>query len=188
MISRLLGRLLRGRSAGESTLLWNHPLVAGAPHSLALGSPSFGESEFIPLACAGKGVGDSCSPALFWENIPEGTRELLLIIEDADAPLPKPFVHLIAYGISPQLAGIPETALVHPQNPYAEIGRNTFGSTAYVGPRALPGHGPHRYSFQLLALNRTLRFDGRPSRRDVLAQLDGAVIARGRLDGLFERI
>lgn len=187
MIGRLLGRLLRGVSAGESTLLWHHPVLAGTPASLALGSLSFGHGEHIPLAFAGKGVGDNRSPALFWENLPEGTRELLLIVEDAGAPLPKPFVHLIAYAIDPELTGIPEAGLVDQDNPYAEVGRNTFGSKGYVGPRALPGHGPHRYSFQLLALNRTLRFDGRPSREDLIAQLDGAVLARGRLDGFFER-
>lgn len=187
MLSRLLGRLLRGRKAGEDKLAWYHPAVAAAPATLQLRSGSFADGETIPRRHAGRGVGDNLSPALSWSGLPEGTRELLLIVEDADAPLPRPFVHLIASGIDPQLPGLAEGVLDGPANRFAALGRNSFGKPAYVGPRALPGHGPHRYSFQLLALDRALRFDTPPKLRELLAGLDGAVLARGRLDGLFER-
>lgn len=187
MLSRLLGRLLRGRKAGEAKLAWYHPAIAGAPESLRISSPSFAQGQRIPLRHAGRGVGDNRSPALAWQGVPADARELLLIVEDADAPLPRPFVHLIASGIDPQRMGLPEGVLDTPDDALATLGRNSFGKAAYVGPRALPGHGPHRYSFQLLALDRPLRFDAPPKLAEVLAALDGAVLARGRLDGLFER-
>lgn len=187
MLSRLIGCLLRGKRAGEQKLAWYHPAVAGAPESLLLCSPAFADGETIPTLYAGKGVGNNRSPALTWQGIPEGTRELLLIVEDADAPLPRPFVHLIASSIDPKRSAVPEGALETPEDAVALLGRNSFGKTVYAGPRALPGHGPHRYSFQLLALSRALRFDAPPKLTEVLAALDGAVLARGRLDGIFER-
>jgi phosphatidylethanolamine-binding protein (PEBP) family uncharacterized protein len=67
------------------------------------------------------------------------------------------------------------------------LGRTSAGRVAYAGPRALPGPGPHRYVFQLLALDRTLSFDRPPSRAELLRALDGAVLARGRLDATFEQ-
>jgi len=187
MLGRVLGRLLKGRRAGEDRLAWYHPAVSSAPALLELRSESFSEGQSIPIAHAGHGVGANRSPGLSWHNVPPGTQELILIVEDADAPLPRPFVHLVATGIRPTSVGLPESALNAATNTYASLGRNSFGKTIYAGPRALPGHGPHRYSFQLLALNRALLFSEPPRLRDVLDRLDGAVLARGRLNGVFER-
>jgi len=187
-LGRLLGRLLRGRRAGEHRLAWYHPAVAASPGRLELSSDSFGAGQSIPAAHAGKGVGENRSPALGWRALPPDTRELVLIVEDADAPLPRPFVHLIATGIDPRLPGLPEAALNDAASASAVLGRNSFGKAAYAGPRALPGHGPHRYSFQLLALDRKLHFDRPPTLPELLAKLDRSVVARGRLDGVFERI
>ena len=66
------------------------------------------------------------------------------------------------------------------------LGVNTFGQPAYAGPRALPGHGAHRYAFELFALSRPL---GRQvsTRRDFVSAATGSVLARGRLDVVFER-
>jgi len=187
MLSRFLGRLLKGRRAGEGRLAWHHPAISAAPALLELRSHSFNDGQSIPIAHAGNGVGANHSPALSWRNVPPGTQELVLVVEDADAPLPRPFVHLVATGIHPTSLGLPESALDGARKAYASLGRNSFGKAAYAGPRALPGHGPHRYSFQLLALNRALLFSRPPTLREVLNRLDGAVLARGRLDGVFER-
>lgn len=187
MMSRLLGRLLRGHHAGEQALLWCHESVAGAPASIELSSSTFAAQGAIPLRCAGKGVGDNVSPALAWSNVPAEAKELVLVVEDADAPLPRPFVHLIVTGISSQLSGVVEGQLSSGKSLLAEYGRNGFGQCAYAGPRALLGHGPHRYSFQLLALDCHLAFDGPARRSQLLRRLTSHVIAKGRLDGFFER-
>jgi Raf kinase inhibitor-like YbhB/YbcL family protein len=187
ILQRWIGRALRSRRAGEERLVWHHPAIAAAPISLELTSASIAQDQTIPLAHAGKGVGDNVSPALRWGELPRGTRELLLIVEDADAPLPRPFVHAIA-GITPELSQLPEGALNPDVTPGIWLGLNSFGRAAYAGPRALPAHGPHRYSFQMFALDRKLEFDQAPRLKEVLSRLDGAVLARGRLDGIFERL
>jgi len=46
--------------------------------------------------------GREVSPPLSWSAAPEGTAELLLVMEDPDAPMGKPFVHCVAgAGVSP---------------------------------------------------------------------------------------
>jgi len=187
MLSRLLGHVLRGRGAGEKTLIWNQPAVGFAPINIELRSEAFGSMQRIPQSHVGSAAGGNLSPALHWSNVPAGTRELVLVVEDADAPLPFAFVHAIAVGISPELQGLPVGALSSASRGLLTLGRNTFGNAGYAGPRPLTGHGPHRYSFQLLALDRPLRFDNPPTRNQLLKALDGAVIGRGRLDGIHER-
>jgi len=182
---RLIGRVLRGVHAGDRYLAWNHPAIALAPVSLGLTSSWFPEGGTIPLAAAGPGVGDNVSPPLRWQKPPVGTRSLVLLMEDPDAPLHRPFIHLIAFGLSPDLTELAEGALG--SLPGLGFGRGTFGHVGYSGPRALPGHGPHRYIFQLLALDRRLAFGGPPKIGAFLAAIDGAALASGRLTGLFAR-
>ncbi len=187
MLSRLLGRVLRGRSATENKLIWNHRSVAFAPVVIELRSPAFASMQQIPVSHVGSATGGNLSPALEWAGLPEHTQELVLVVEDADAPLPFAFVHAIAVGISPLRSGLPVGALSSASQGLLSLGRNTFGGSTYIGPQPLAGHGPHRYSFQLLALDRPLHFDTPPSRGQLLKALDGAVIGRGRLDGVHER-
>jgi Raf kinase inhibitor-like YbhB/YbcL family protein len=187
MIERLLGRLLRGRHAGETRLAWHRSAVA-APACIALGSSSFPPGGIIPVRFGGKGVGENIAPALSWSGLPQGTASLALIVEDPDAPMPSPFVHLIATGIDPALPGLDEGVLSGADLPRGvSLGRNTFGKRAYAGPRPLPGHGPHRYVFQLFASNRRLDFARPPNRAELMAALAGTVIGKGRLDGFVER-
>jgi hypothetical protein len=156
--------------------------------AITLTSPAFEPGAPIPLQHAGKGVGTNVSPALVWKGAPLETAEFVLIVEDPDAPLPRPFVHAIVIGIPPESSKLAEGALsaLLPAS-QGMLGRNSFGLAAYVGPRALPGHGPHTYVFQILALRKRLSFAQPPSRRELVAELDGVVSARGRLDGTFEQ-
>ena len=191
MLARLIGRLLRGVKAGERNLAWNHPACADAPDTLVLRSAGFGAAQTIPLRYAGQGVGDNVSPPLAWRDIPAATRELVLIVEDPDAPLPRPFVHLIVCGIGLELHELAEGALsddlLAERRAGLTLGRNTFRHQSYAGPRALPGHGQHRYLFQLFALDQRLLFDQAPTLKQLLAAMNGHVLARGRLEGRFER-
>lgn len=187
MLSRLLGRVLRGRGATENKLIWNHKAVAFSPVVIDVRSPAFASMAQIPLSYVGSAKGGNLSPPLEWEGLPAGTKELVLVIEDADAPLPFAFVHAIAVGISPDLKGLPVGALSSASRGLLSLGLTTFGSASYIGPQPLAGHGPHRYSFQLLALDRQLHFDRPPNRTRLLKALEGAVLGRGRLDGIHER-
>jgi len=186
---RFVGTLLRGVRAGEKHLAYNDPAAANAPLSLVISSSSFEFGGTIPRKHAGPGEGENISPELSWMGVPPETAELVLIVEDPDAPLPRPFVHALATGIPPGTLTLAEGRLSETNTPGdgLSMGKNTFGKTTYGGPRPVPGHGPHTYVFQLFAIDKHLAFEGVPSRADVLRQMEGAVIARGRIEGTYER-
>jgi hypothetical protein len=181
---RFLGRLLRNRRAGDQKLTWNQPGL-DAPETIVLGSDSFQDGARMPESSAGHGVGENISPRLAWRGAPDEATELALIIEDPDAPLPRPVVHLALAGISPDTDRFEEGELN--EGARYGTGRATFGRTGYQGPRPVPGHGPHRYVFQLYALNKRLGLAPDAKPKAIAAAMKGNVIARGQLQGTYER-
>ena len=186
-----LGKLLKTRRFGPAGLACNSANLAGED-SLALSSPDFENEGTIPTVHTAKRVGGKdLSPALAWSPVPEGTAQLLLVIEDPDAPMGSPFVHGVAL-LDPSLTSLPQGAL-DAGNPAAGVRvlRSGMGR-GYVGTAPIKGHGPHRYVFQLFALASPVTAaqsgaaldSAKP--RDVLAGA-GDVLARGRLDGFYER-
>jgi hypothetical protein len=183
----MIGRMLRGIRAGDKHLSWNHPAIRSAPEILALTSTTFADGENLPPRCAGRPVGDDVSPALAWSGIPAAAEDLLLVMEDPDAPLPRPVVHMLVTSIDPTRSGFAEGALSEGVDPAIRFAVGTFSRRGYHGPRPVPGHGPHRYIFQLFALKRRLEFDRQTSIATILAAATDQVLARGRIVGLFER-
>src|SRR3954451_12768427 len=101
---------------------------------LTVSSPAFSAGGAIPAKyAAGNG---NVSPPLQWSGTPGTAVEYVLIVEDPDAPMPKPFVHWIAFRIPPGATALPEdagnTALV-------AQGVNGTGNTGYFGPKPPPG-------------------------------------------------
>lgn len=188
----ILGTLLKNKRAGEADLAWNLPALAG-PEVLALHSPDFEHQGPIPKAHAGKRAGgENRSPALAWNATPERTAQLLLVIEDTDAPTRAPFVHCVAL-LEPGLAALPAGAL-NAGSPVQGVRALRSGmGRGYLGPEPIKGHGPHRYVFQLFALPTAITpAEGGATLeaakpRAVLAAASGPVLARGRLDGLYTR-
>jgi phosphatidylethanolamine-binding protein (PEBP) family uncharacterized protein len=187
LVRRVLGVLLRGRSAGEAKLAWNHPAVSSAPINMTLTSDWFEDGGLMPDRAAGPGVGANRSPPLTWSAPPDGTRELALIMEDPDAPLRRPVAHLVLLGLSPDLRVLAPGDLNGPAPGGGRYGRGTFGGGGYSGPRPLPGHGPHGYVLELLALDRAA---GGPDQLELaawLAAISGGVIGRARLIGVYQQ-
>jgi Raf kinase inhibitor-like YbhB/YbcL family protein len=185
MAFSMVGRALRGRRAGEGKLTW-HRTAAGAGETFTLTSPAFGDGCPIPLRHAATKAGQNLSPPLAWSGEPPQAAELVLIVEDADAPTPRPFVHCVAR-IDPAIGSLPEGALAPGTAVKGiTIGRGGLRQTGYTGPRPIPGHGPHHYVFQLFALDRALPQPSTISPRALAAAMSGRVIARARLTGVFE--
>lgn len=187
-IERTIGRLLRRVRAGDRRLAWNDPSLADAPASLRLASAAFPDGGAMPTRFAGAGVGENVSPPLAWSAAPPETRAFALIMQDPDAPTPRPIVHLLATGIAAACTGLPEGALTPAGGAEVAFGRGSFGRVGYMGPRPVRGHGPHAYVFQLYALSRPIEVAGRPDLAEALAAMRGAVLARGKLVGTYERV
>jgi Raf kinase inhibitor-like YbhB/YbcL family protein len=183
-----VGCMMRGVRAGERGLLWNSEAGKDAPASIELMSDAFDSGASIPRRHAGDGVGENVSPPLAWRKIPRDTVELALVIEDADAPLPRPFVHTVVTAIPSELTRLAEGALAQGAQHPGVFGKGSFGGRGYRGPTPVPDHGPHRYVFQLFALAAPLPGDRASLSRAQLAKaMSGIVLARGRLDGTYER-
>ena len=187
----LLGKLLKSKRAGQDGLAWNAPNLAGGS-TIALSSPDFQHEATIPTAHAGKRAGgEDLSPALTWDPAPPGAAQLLLVIEDPDAPTSVPFGHGV-FLLDPSLTSLGHGALdgQHPAEGVRAL-RSGQGN-GYLGPAPIKGHGPHRYVFQLFALAEPVTIGGSEADlatakpRDVVAAA-GGVLARGRLDGFYER-
>src|SRR3989338_8261866 len=90
--------------------------------------------------------GQDISPALGIQNIPDGARSLVLIMDDPDAPMGT-WDHWIVYNIPP-MDRIAENSI-----PGIEV-KNSFEKLNYGGP--CPPSGTHRYFFKLYALDTLL--------------------------------
>jgi Raf kinase inhibitor-like YbhB/YbcL family protein len=177
----MLGKLLRRFRAGEDRGPLAGPEYAGA-ETIDVESPAFTDGGAIPQKHAGKGVGDNVSPALQWSGVPTDAKQLVLIIDDLDVPLPKPLMHTIAV-IEPDVGGLVEGEL-KPGTAGVRLVK-AFGDT-YVGPRPIPGHGPHHYRFLVFALDQRVP-DEVADRKALLGAMAGHVVARGGLTGTYER-
>lgn len=183
----LIARALRRVRAGVDKTAWHHRATESAPEIVTLTSTAFEHGAPIPRRYAGAGVGDDISPQLQWSGVPGDAVELVLIIEDPDVPLPRPVVHCLATGIDPHLCELPEGALNLATALPIHIGVGSFKRRGYAGPRPIAGHGPHRYMFQLFALDRHTGLGDDATLAGALAAVDGHVIARGELTGFYER-
>ena len=143
----------------------------------------------MPAHFAARAIsGENRSPAVEWSNLPKGTAEVVLVMEDPDAPWLVPPMHLVATGMAPHTFALPSGALNRDtQSSLLRLGKGVFGRRGYAGPAPPPAHGPHRYVFQIFALDRTLRTDIVFDRKTLLREINGRVLARGRFIGTFER-
>lgn len=179
----LLGKSLRGLRADARRSPLAHNDFAAA-ETIWVTSAAFADGAALPQASAGKGVGDDQSPPLRWAGVPATARALVLIIDDVDVPLPRPLLHTVAV-IEPSLPGLDAGAL-HPATAGVRFVRADLGNRSYAGPRPIPGHGPHRYRFHLLAVDRPIP-DSVNTAKALLAAVRGHVLARGTLTGTYER-
>jgi len=180
----MIGKLLRRLPvAGEGRSPFAAPDFA-APSAVTVTSTAFAEGVAIPKASAGQGVGDNTSPQLSWTGVPPGTRQLVLIIDDVDVPLPRPIVHNAA-AIEPTITHV-DTGALQPGTAGIRLIRADLRQHAYAGPRPIPGHGPHRYRFQLFALDAPIA-QAVTTVKALRKQMAGHVLARGVLTGTYER-
>jgi Raf kinase inhibitor-like YbhB/YbcL family protein len=155
--------------------------------TLTLTSPVFQHNGEIPsrFTCDDADV----SPPLSWSGLPPGTKSLVLIVDDPDAPDPAApkmtWVHWVLYNIPSNTQGLPE-GVSKPGLPHGtREGTNDFKRTAYGGP--CPPVGRHRYFHKLYALDAVLPSLDRPSKRDVVAAMEGHLLGQAELIGTYQR-
>jgi Raf kinase inhibitor-like YbhB/YbcL family protein len=168
-------------SATALITLWGNAAMA-----MTLNSPAFQQNGHIPAkyTCEGEEV----SPPLAWEGVPNGTKSLVLIIDDPDAPDPKApkmvWVHWVIYNMPPDTKSLPEDAGKARLPQGALLGLNDFKKTGYGGP--CPPIGRHRYFHKLYALDITL--DLRDAAKSQIERaMRGHVLANAELIGTYQK-
>lgn len=147
---------------------------------LKVTSPAFENNKFIPekYTCDG----ESTSPPLLIEGIPQEAESLVLIMDDPDAPIGV-WDHWILINIPTNhdrtSVSIGENAV-----PGAQV-LNSFNRHAYGGP--CPPSGTHRYFFKAYALDTGLKVNPDAGKKGVEKAMEGRIIAKGQLIGLYKR-
>jgi len=117
-------------------------------------------------------------PPLSWSHMPPDTEELVLIMQDPDAPKDPPYVHWILYKIPKD---------DNPIDPArAKIGKNSHGEISYFGPEPPPNTGFHRYYFLLLALDREFDLKEGLSRDEILDIIRSNILGEAELMGKYQ--
>lgn len=131
--------------------------------------------------------GDDISPALSWSGIPAGTKSLLLIVDDPDAPDPAApkmtWVHWLLYNLPAGSSGLPESVNSDQLPAGTREGRNDWKRTGYGGP--CPPIGRHRYFHKLYALDVLLPDLGQPDKAALEAAMKGHVLGEAQLMGTY---
>ncbi len=157
---------------------------------MKLSSPVFENNQFIPLkyTCDGENV----SPPLNIGKVPEKTKSLVLIIDDPDAPMGT-WDHWIVWNINPYIHQIkenevPEGLSVSNTSQAVSVameGLNSFKKHSYGGP--CPPSGVHHYHFKLYALSKILDIDFTSKKKDVEKAMEGFILDKAELIGLYEK-
>ncbi len=172
-------------AAAFTSMLLLIPTVVVA--ELAVSSPAFVEGGEIPqkYTCDGEDV----VPPLSWRGVPEGTKSLVLIVDDPDVPDPaKPvrtWIHWVVFEIPPTATGISEGGGAERLPAGAREGLNDWKRTRFGGP--CPPIGRHRYFHKLYALDVPLAELESPTKAALEVAMKGHVLASATLIGTYER-
>jgi Raf kinase inhibitor-like YbhB/YbcL family protein len=142
---------------------------------LTVKSPAFENNKLIPpkYTCDGNNV----NPPLAIENVPDETKSLVLIVDDPDCPTGT-WDHWIVWNITP-------TSKIEENTVPGTEGINTARKHSYGGP--CPPWGTHRYFFKVYALDAKLNLNSNSNKKDVEKAMQGHILAKGELIGLYRR-
>src|SRR5690606_11453417 len=128
--------------AAATLLLFAQAQAADMPDTITVGSSAFDHHGTVPLRYTA--YGDNVAPQITWTNLPAGTVQLALVMDDPVAPTPEPFVHWVAYNIPASAAELPEGLTKDAEVPGVAglegmtNGLNAMRQTGYFGPRPPP--------------------------------------------------
>lgn len=149
--------------------------------AITFSSSAFGYGQPVPAVytCKGRDI----SPPLQWSDLPAGTKSLALIMDDPDAPMGT-WVHWVIYNIPPTRNGLEEAIPAQERLADGSLqGKNSWRRIGYGGP--CPPSGTHRYYFRLYALDSTLSLAPGASKEQVLAAMQGHILAQAEWMGTF---
>jgi Raf kinase inhibitor-like YbhB/YbcL family protein len=137
-------------------------------------SPAFKHESGIPerYTCDGKDI----NPQLNISYIPEGTKSMVVLVDDPDAPNGT-IDHWVVYNIEP-------TTVIKENSIPGTQGKN-YGGYKYMGP--CPPMGMHRYFFKVYALNAKLDLKPGATKMQVQDMMVDKIIESAQLMGTYTK-
>jgi Raf kinase inhibitor-like YbhB/YbcL family protein len=156
--------------------------------SIKLWSTDFESNATIPKE--NTGLGEELSPSLYWDNLPSGTKSLMITTVDYDGPSPNfklmTIDHWVMYNIDPNINHIDKAiTLEELENQGIKLGLNVNGEVGYVGPN--PPMGIHEYYFRIYALSVPSVDLVKPSRAGLMEKVKDNILAYGELIGTYSK-
>jgi hypothetical protein len=128
--------------------------------------------------------GEDINPPLEIKNVPEGTKSLVLIMDDPDVPSfvrqDQMWVHWVIYDMPAETKVLKENT-----TPPGIQGNGTEDKPHYHGP--CPPDREHRYFFKLYALNSLLKLKPGATKDQVEAAMEGQILEKTELMGRYVR-
>ena len=155
--------------------------LPAAPDNIEFSTPNFKNGAAIPTALTCDGAGKP--PTIVWRGLPSGSVELVLVVEDPDAP-DGIFTHWTAWGIA-AFSG----AGLAPDGRFPaglKEGKNSAGKVGWTPPCPPKGDAAHHYTFSFYALKKGTTLEPGASPEAVRAVLKGA-LGRGTFTGTYKR-
>ena len=158
-------------------------MSVSSPGEFSIRVDSLTDGSVLPDVYTCKGASES--PEVSWDGVPAGTKSLVLILCDPDAPGGR-FTHWIVYNIPP-VSG--ELARAQPNIKVlangAQQGDTSAGSRGYYPP-CPPVGTTHRYMFRLYAVDMDIT-QPTADRDSIDWALTGHTIAETRFTTTFKR-
>lgn len=132
--------------------------------------------------------GINLSPEVSWAGVPDGTVTQALIVNDPDAP-GGAYIHWLVYDIPPDVRGFAEGF----GKPFETTdnggyhGLTSSGNLGYTGP-CPPDGETHIYEVNVYSLDKELELPPLSPRADILAAMEGSVIAHGVSQAGYRRV
>lgn len=180
VMAALLVALLAG--CAKDSMLASRSEASGGVDGVQVTSPAFKYGKMIPRRYTADG--ENISPPLNWGQGPTQTKEYVVVVEDPDASGNQPYVHWLVYGIPPSETGLREGAS-HASESFKQ-GMNSKGASGYTGADA-PAGKPHRYIFQVFALDEPLDLKPGATKKQVMLEMKDHVLLQGQLMGIYQR-
>ena len=154
-----------------------------SPGSFTIRAASLTPGSVLPDVYTCKGASES--PEVTWDGFPPGTKSLVLILDDPDAPDGR-FTHWLVFNIPPDSSGLTRA------QPNAKVlangaqqGETSTGSRGYYPP-CPPIGTTHRYVFRLYAVDMDIT-QPTADRESIDWALTGHTIAQTEFTTTFKR-
>lgn len=146
----------------------------------AFSSPAFDNGEELD-PCFTADEEDAVAPPLEWSAPPPGAQEIVIIVQDADANGDTPTLHWAVWGLPGQ-----KGKLLEGEAP-PRVGKNAKHNSEWLLPEPPHDDEPHRYVFQIFALDLPMTVMPGAKMADLIQSMKGQVTAANILTATYKR-